>query len=655
MLGHRRWVGAYAVALLTVGTAHAQTDSRVRQTWQLLDYTAVDYGGAVAQGAVSNESEYREMREFAATAREHIAQLPERDGKPALLAKVDRLQVAIATRAPAVEVAHLAHEVADALLLMYPVPAAPPTAPDLARGSALYVSRCGACHGLTGHGDGPAARTLQPAPIAFSDANRARKRSVFSLYQTISQGVSGTSMTNFASLSDADRWALAFHVSGLSYTNTARQEGELLWKQDAAMRARFADLETLSRITETELAAGIGPDRARSVLAYLRAHPSVLSGDGLALARRRLTESVRAYQSGETARAERLALSAYLDGFEAIEPRLAARDADLLARVELQMGELRTRVTRRAPPADVAAQALLLDELFERSASVLANSSADVSAAFLGSFTIVVREGVEALLIVVAIIAFLTKAGRRDVMPYVHGGWIGALAAGVLTWGAATFLVSISGVGRELTEGYSSLFAAAVLLSVGLWMHQKSLAGRWQHYINERLSQVLNGRSAWVLAGLAFVAVYREVFETILFYAALWKQGDGAAIVTGLAAGVAALAVIAFALLRSTVRLPIAKFFSVSSIFIAVLAVILAGQGVAALQEAGALQVHPLPLPRVSVLGLYPTLQTLLVQFSVIALAVLGFVYNAYSGHKHESAAAQVQQPDGRENQTTAP
>ncbi|MFX8918458.1 iron permease, partial [Acinetobacter baumannii] len=88
-----------------------------------------DYGGAVADGEVSNESEYREMREFAATAREHIAQLPDREGKPALLAKVDRLQAAITARAPAPEVARLAHEVADALLLMYPVPAAPATAP----------------------------------------------------------------------------------------------------------------------------------------------------------------------------------------------------------------------------------------------------------------------------------------------------------------------------------------------------------------------------------------------------------------------------------------------------------------------------------------------------------------------------------------------
>jgi high-affinity iron transporter len=643
VLGSRHWVGLCAAALLlafAARTAHADTGSDVRQIWQLLDYTAVDYGGAVADGEVSNESEYREMREFAATAREHIAQLPDREGKPALLAKVDRLQAAITARAPAHEVARLAHEVADALLLMYPVPAAPATAPDLARGSVLYASRCASCHGREGHGDGPVAGTLVPPPIAFTDASRARERSVFSLYQTISQGVSGTSMTGFASLSDADRWALAFHVGGLSYTNTARQQGERLWKQDAALRARFANLETLSRVTETELAAELGPERARSVLAFLRAHPPALGSDSLALARRQLNESVRAYQSGNTARAGRLALSSYLDGFEPIEPQLAARDADLLARVESQMGELRARISRGVPPAEVAAQVQVLNELFEHTASVLANSSADASAAFLGSFTIFVREGLEALLIVVAIIAFLNKAGRRDVMPYVHGGWIGALAAGMLTWGAATFLVSISGAGRELTEGYSSLFAATVLLSVGLWMHQKSLAGRWQRYIDQRLSQVLNGRSAWLLAGLAFVAVYREVFETILFYTALWKQGDGSAVIAGLAAGVVTLSIIACALLRSSARLPIAKFFSISSIFIAVLAVILAGKGVAALQEAGALQVRPLPLPRVSVLGIYPSVQTLLAQVSVIALAVLGFVYNAYSGRKHVAAAA---------------
>ena len=234
-----------------------------------------------------------------------------------------------------------------------------------------------------------------------------------------------------------------------------------------------------------------------------------------------------------------------------------------------------------------------------------------------------------AIIIVIAIIAFLVKAGRRDVLPYVHGGWLGALGVGILTWGAATFLVGISGAGRELTEGLSSLFAALVLLSVGLWMHQKSLAGRWQRYINEQLTRALDARSAWFLAGLAFVAVYREVFETILFYAAIWSQGNGGALIAGALAATAVLAVIARVMMRYSRILPIGKFFAYSSAMIAVLAVALIGKGTAALQEAGYLPIDLLPgFPRVELLGIYPTTETLLAQLAMVVLLVLGFAFN---------------------------
>src|SRR3546814_19244915 len=111
-------------------------------------------------------------------------------------------------------------------------------------------------------------------------------------------------------------------------------------------------------------------------------------------------------------------------------------------------------------------------------------------------------------------------------MGYVHGGWVAALLAGIATWAAATYVINVSGASRELTEGFGALFAAAVLLSVGIWMHGKAQAGAWQRYIREKLSKALSRRSAWFLFGLTFVVVYREVFETILFYQALWRSEE---------------------------------------------------------------------------------------------------------------------------------
>lgn len=635
-----RWMMGVVVALLATLPLPAATpaiEADVRQTWQLLDYVGVDYGGAVANGAVVSGTEYQEMQEFVATARARLAALPASTDRDTHLAQADQLVAAVAAKADAAAVARLAHGLADALLATYGIAVAPRAVPDLSRAQTLYVSQCSSCHGLTGHADGPAAAALSPPPVAFADAARARERSTFALYQVISQGVAGTAMPAFTTLSDEERWALAFRVGTLAYPPTLQRDGEQLWQATPALRGRFPNMDAVTRITEAELSASLGEQPARAALAYLRAHPEAVTASrtttaSLVLARQRLEESQTAYTAGDPARATALALSAYLDGFEPVEPSLALRDRALLDRVEHAMGEYRARIARGAPVADIAAQADVLRTLIDSADTALSASSADATTAFLGSLTILLREGLEALLIVIAMIAFLRKAERTDVLRYVHAGWMGALLAGLLTWGIATYVVSVSGAGREVTEGISSLFAAAVLLVVGIWMHQKSLAGRWQQYVREILSAALTRRSAWFLFALAFISVYREVFETILFYIALWNENNGLALLAGLVTGIVLLGVIAVVLLRYSKRLPIAQFFSWSSLLIALLAVVLAGKGVAALQEAGWVAVQPIDGPRLALLGIYPSLQPVLAQLAVLIVAVLGFVVNRRSG-----------------------
>lgn len=190
-------------------------------------------------------------------------------------------------------------------------------------------------------------------------------------------------------------------------------------------------------------------------------------------------------------------------------------------------------------------------------------------------------------------------------------------------------MITISGASRELTEGFGALFAAAVLLSVGIWMHGKSQADAWQRYIREKLSHALSRRSAWFLFLLTFMVVYREVFETVLFYAALWNTATAPAVLAGAGVAVAALGAIAWAMLRYSRKLPIGKFFALSAALVAVLAVVLAGKGVAALQEAGMINVSAVRgLPRIEVLGIYATLQTLAAQAAVLGVLIAGFVYN---------------------------
>jgi len=619
------------LVLLFFDAARAET-SEVETAWRLLDYIAVDYGGAVSHGKVSSPSEYAEQNEFAATVAAKLAALPPKPERQALLAEVARLQHAIADKADAEQVADIAHDLAAALLAAYPVPLAPKKAPDFARGATLFGQNCAACHGEAGDGHGQGAAKLDTPPIAFTDAERARQRSVFALYQVITQGLDGTAMASFDGLPTDDRWALAFYAGHFAFPDAAAAaEGERLWKQDGSLHRLIPDLKTLVGMRPAELAGKIGQDKADALTAYLRRHPDAVGQQtgSLSLVRGRLAESLASYRAGDRQRAGDLALSAYLDGFEPIEPTLTARDRTLMERIEGAMGEYRAAIQTGENADALADRVQVLDDLLDDAETALSPDVASGLSAFLGAATILLREGLEALLIVVAMIAFLRKAERMEVMPYVHAGWVGALAAGFLTWVVATWVIGISGASRELTEGFGSVFAAIVLLSVGIWMHGKAQADQWQQYIREKMAKALSGSSAWLLFGLAFIVVYREAFETILFYAALWSQGNGAAILAGGLSACAALAAIAWAMLRYSRHLPIGKFFTYSSWLMAILTVVLAGKGIAALQEAGIVGIAPLgSVPRISLVGLFPTTQTVAAQVLMIAALALGFTLN---------------------------
>ena len=630
-----------ALIAVALPSAARADDAAVQTTWRLLDYIAVDYREAVRDGEVVNQLEFDEMREFSSSVAERVATLPEHPQRPALILGARELQEAIAAKAPPPDIERRARALADQLLAAYPVPLAPSTVPDLARGSALYAQNCASCHGADGSARVPGMAAMDPPPIDFTDRARARERSVFALYQVISQGLEGTSMSSFAHLPEGDRWALAFRTGQFAYPAELAREGERLWQSDHSLRERIPDLQTLVALTPAELAADIGEERATALMAYLRANPQMVAqseGAGsLATARDLLNRSVEAYRGGDHGAASDLALAAYLEGFEPVEALLNARDSGLVAEVEREMGGLRAAIGRGAPPEDVAERAERLQALFDRSEAALAPEAASSVSTFLGAFAILLREGLEALLIVIAMITFLIKAERRDLLRYVHGGWIAALVAGIATWWVASHVIAISGADRELTEGFGSLLAAVILLFVGIWMHGKAQAGAWQIYVRDKLSRALAGGAVWFLFGLSFIAVYREVFETIIFYAAIGSHGDTAAMAGGIAVAAVLLAAIAWGMLRLGRRLPIAKFFQYSAALIAVLAVVLAGKGFAALQEAGMIGVTPLAsFPRSPILGLYPTAETLGAQLVTILLLAAGF----YRSRRTAAAAA---------------
>ncbi len=619
----------------------AQAQMQAQSIVHMLDYIAVDYPQFVRDGAVVDEQEYAEQREFAGQVAALLARLPSPAGGATQgagaaaqqLEAAQRLLAAIDAKAPGEQVAELAGALRRDVISTYRLVVAPRQAPDLQAGARLFTTHCAACHGAQGGGDGALARGMEPAPSDFHDVERMRLRSVYGLFNTITLGVAGTTMRAFGELSEAERWALAFHAAGFGVSEADAQRGRALWRERAG-RPPFDGRQPLAALVTAsadELRRQHGED-AVAVQAYLIREPQALSSASppLEVARAQLADSRQAYQAGRFDEARRLAIAAYLEGFELVESSLDNVDSALRVDIEREMMALRAAVADGSRPQQAAEQFERVEALLERAEQALGAGNLSPAAAFVSSLLILLREGLEAILVLAAIVAFVRRTGRRDAIRYIHVGWIAALLLGMVTWALARWLLTISGANRELTEGITALAAAAMLLYVGYWLHSRSHAQAWQSFIREQVDAALGKRTLWAMAGISFLAVYREMFEIVLFYEALWAQVDAGrgqmAVLGGLAAAAVLLVIIGWAILRYSVRLPIGPFFAATALLLALLAVVFVGNGVAALQEAGVLGVTPARFVSIPLLGVHPTWQGLSGQLAALLLVAAGML-----------------------------
>jgi high-affinity iron transporter len=165
-----------------------------------------------------------------------------------------------------------------------------------------------------------------------------------------------------------------------------------------------------------------------------------------------------------------------------------------------------------------------------------------------------------------------------------------------------------------------------MLLYVGYWLHGRTQARAWSAFLRDNVGRALEKKTVWAMAGVSFLAVYREIFEVVLFYEALWVQAGSAgysAIWGGIASAALLLAIAGWGIFKYSLRLPLGPFFSAMSLLLALLAVVFAGQGIAALQEAGLVGATPVTFFSLPLLGIHPRLETLGAQALVAALIVL--------------------------------
>jgi high-affinity iron transporter len=636
-----RWSGRWGLAVLLAaivgvlaGNAGADQgdppEVEAQRLAHLMSYIAADYGGAVKDGAVTSQAEYDEqvslLKEAAAIAT-RLDGAPRPAGVETSGVKLADLVSGVAAKVDAkaadTVVAADATKARAAALAAFGVSEAPKELPNALRGKNLYHELCVDCHGPTGQGDGPKAKGLDPKPANYTAEDMADRLSPARVAATIRFGVSGTAMVPYPQLSDEDRYSIAFYVLNLRHRETEPARDGL------AYGLSYLATHTDAEIARDLEAAGVAKERVPAVLSDLRrraAYEDRGAGSSLAIARGKVERAKAALSAGDRRSARALLIDAYLEGIEPAEPGIRAADPALAAGIEEQYGALRSALEASRSDEELGKAIDGFGRELARAEALLADrkTSRGFTATALSSAGIVLREGVEAALLIAALLGLARQAGLEKRRRFVHLGWASAVALGLLTWLLSAKLVTISGARREVIEGVTALLATGVLFYVSYSLLAKREVARWMKFLRERVSPA---RAAASLFGVAFLAAYREAFETVLFYQALLASNApvGAAIV-GAIGGAVALVVLVLAYSRAGRFAPPQVFFKVSSYLLYALAVVFAGQGIAALQTVGALPLHPLGSLRIPALGVHPTVETMGAQLLLIGAAVAAYV-----------------------------
>jgi len=330
-------------------------------------------------------------------------------------------------------------------------------------------------------------------------------------------------------------------------------------------------------------------------------------------------ENVSAALGRNDSTAARQALTEAIQIWPAVEGAVAARSQDAYRSIEVELG--RASAALKAQPADVASATAAI----ERLAAEMKPFAGSQTYTWLDAAAIILREGMETLLVLMALLAFLKRSEAQDKQAWVWGG----AGAGLLASLAIAFVLqkvfswAAAGQNREMIEGVTGIVAAGMLFYVSYWLHSKSNLKAWEAYIGQRTSQALATGSLLGLGLLSFLAVFREGAETVIFYLGMAPSIAPGALGLGLAAGTGVLVIAAVLIHFVGMKLPLRPFFFVASLLVYYLGFKFLGTGIHALQLVGMLPQSPVTLaPSLPSIGLYATWETLAPQLLLLLAAV---------------------------------
>ena len=359
------------------------------------------------------------------------------------------------------------------------------------------------------------------------------------------------------------------------------------------------------------------------------------------------------YEQGNPEEGLKEATRAYLQHYEADgleKATLSYLPSGRAAEVEATFRDLRVGIRDGAPVDEVRATAEALSQMVTEDAAALDALGASESvgwSGFVAAFLILLREGVEALLVVAAVVTYVIKTGRRDQLRGVYLGIAAAVLVSVALAVAFSTMTSSGALGltQELLEGLVGFLAVAMLIYISNWILSKSEGDAWHRYINATIDKKSESGGQWALFAVVFLAVAREGFETILFFVPVFGAAqtprDHLFIWLGVAAAGVVLAGLFVAVRYFGVKLPLRPFFRWMSVLLSLLAIAMAGGAAKELQDAMILDVTPVPgVPQIEWLGIYPTVETLVAQ-GIVAAVVIGLGIWQF----RKSSAAQADAP----------
>ena len=298
-----------------------------------------------------------------------------------------------------------------------------------------------------------------------------------------------------------------------------------------------------------------------------------------------------------------------------------------------------------------AAEAAEVNEAAGESTAAEEKKSDPKLLTFLGAFGIIVREGLEAILVIAAIIAYLVKSGNGRSVRNVYFGAIAGIAASfvaafILSWAKQAFVGA--GLAQEVIEGITALIAVCVLFYVSNWMISKAEAANWSHFIDGKVQSSVESGSTFALAFTAFLSVFREGAEVVLFYQPMLSEGNPGMVWAGFGVGCVVLVFVYLAITKLSIKLPIKIFFTATSILMAIMCVSFLGSGIKELAEGNVfdltLRVPGIPENDViQIFGIYPWLETLVPQLILAIILLVTFMMAHYRG-KINALKAQIAQ-----------